>query len=191
MDSGLIFYERLCSVIIKILTAGTHSSWLSRLAGRLRRDTAWRIPTKPAGTNVLAYHGCPCCKYMKYRSHNLASQHLLCHSVILKVMRLILNKLSKRGAPPRMVHRWDIFLFWLLSRLLRIQILRGRIAFRYFFQSIDLLVIDAAVQGAVKRLDHHRFRAIAVVYLQTTVIQHPVMLVLKSDAVSTVYRAFV
>ena len=27
MDSGLIFYERLCSVIIKILTAGTHSSW--------------------------------------------------------------------------------------------------------------------------------------------------------------------
>ena len=81
-----------------------------------------------------------------------------------------------------MVHRWDIFLFWLLSRLLRIQLLRGRIAFRYFFQSIDLLVIDAAV---------HRFRAIAVVYLQTTVIQHPVMLVLKSDAVSTVYRAFV
>ena len=151
MDSGLIFYERLCSVIIKILTAGTHSSWLSRLAGRLRRDTAWRIPTKPAGTNVLAYHGCPCCKYMKYRSHNLASQHLLCHSVILKVMRLILNKLSKRGAPPRMVHRWDIFLFWLLSRLLRIQILRGRIAFRYFFQSIDLLVIDAAVQGAATR----------------------------------------
>ena len=37
----------------------------------------------------------------------------------------------------------------------------------YLFQGINVLVIDTAVQGAVKGPDHHDFRALPVVYLHS------------------------
>ena len=107
------------------------------------------------------------------------------------VMGLLLNKFAECGQPPWMIHRWDIFLFWLGSGPFCIQILRGFIAIRYFFQSINILIIDTAVQGNVKCPDHHDFRALPVVYLYSLEVQHPIVAVLKPDAMSTVYRAFV
>ena len=61
----------------------------------------------------------------------------------------------------------------------------------YLFQGINVLVIDTAVQGAVKGPDHHDFRALPVVYLHSPAVQHPVMVMLELDTVPSVYRAFV
>ena len=61
----------------------------------------------------------------------------------------------------------------------------------YLFQGINVLVIDTAVQGAVKGPDHHDFRALPVVYRHSPVVQHSVMVMLELDTVPTVYRAFV
>ena len=61
----------------------------------------------------------------------------------------------------------------------------------YLFQGINVLVIDTAVQGAVKGPDHHDFRALPVVYRHSPVVQHPVMTALKLNAVSAIYSPFI
>ena len=61
----------------------------------------------------------------------------------------------------------------------------------YLFQGINVLVIDAAVQGAVKGPDHHYFRTLTVMYLVSPAVQHPVMAALELDAVSAVHRPLI
>ena len=107
------------------------------------------------------------------------------------MMGLLLHKFSEYSPSPWMIHGRDIRLLWLLLWLLHVQFLRGFMPLLYLFQGINVLVIDAAVQGAVKGPDHHDFRALTIVYLVSPAVQHPVMAALELDAVPTVYRALI
>ena len=116
----------------------------------------------------------------------------LCGSrIILQVMGLLPHKFAECGPSPWMVHGRDIRFLWLLLLLLHVQFLRRLMPLFYLFQGIDVLVIDAAVQGTVKGPDYHDFRAFAVVYLVPPAVQHPVMAALELDAVSAVHRPLI
>ena len=107
------------------------------------------------------------------------------------MMGLLLNKFAEDGPSPGMVHGRNVFLLWHGLRLCRVKILRGIISLRNLLQGIDISVIDTAVQGTVKSPDHHYFRPLAVMHLQSSAVQHPVVIMLELDTMPAIHGTFV
>ena len=111
----------------------------------------------------------------------------LSREVIHKVVFLCLDETPKRLAPPRVAHRRDIAFLRRGLLIFGIQFTGLISMYRNWLKGIGCFVIHAAVEVAVKSLDHHDLGAFSVVFLQTVLIDHAIMLILKLYAVPAVH----
>ena len=123
------------------------------------------VPSTPAGAPHQPRMRCPYCQYMKCPSQKLDVSTSGAFQIFFNPMRLRMYKFFESLSPPWMIHWRNIPLFRLWWLIVCIKVFRPGFMLRYFFQGIDIFIVNATEFFSVKCLDYHYFCPFAKMHL--------------------------